>query len=180
MISISILVNEKANIQTALSEVSRLYQEGCDGGTFGRGMGTFRITDESNPKEVWLVHVDWDTSGEDICTDDMLPKEVCVPKTVDEEDIADWLFNEYGFCVNGYSILAQGKEIDEPEEEETPEDDNRHHIMDTKWGEVYIKPLGKDACEVYIGDNYDRYVGTIDASFDAPDSEIESALEEIF
>lgn len=160
MISISILVNEKANIQTALSEVSRLYREGCDGGTFGRGMGTFRITDESNPKEVWLVYVDWDTSGEDICADDMLPKEVCVPKTVDEEDIADWLSNEYGFCVNGYSILAQGKEIDEDAEEEIGEEipkRDQHRIISTAFGEVCVKPSNdcSNECEVYIGDNYD-------------------------
>lgn len=56
--------------------------------------------EESLESEGTLVSVDWNTDGEE----EDLPKMVRVPEYVGEDDIADWLSDCYGFCVNSYSI----------------------------------------------------------------------------
>ena len=43
----------------------------------------------------------WDTDGEDI---DGLPEEVNIPDGIEEDDIADYLSDEYGWCVESFSI----------------------------------------------------------------------------
>lgn len=53
-----------------------------------------------------LVKVDWDTS--DDCSDYEgenveLPNLVEVPVSVPEDEIADWLSDQFGYCVNGFS-----------------------------------------------------------------------------
>ena len=47
------------------------------------------------------VSVEWDTDGKDV---DDLPEEVEVPSDIDEEDIADWLSDEYGYCVESFYV----------------------------------------------------------------------------
>ena len=48
------------------------------------------------------VDIDWETDGYKI---DNLPSEVEIPKYIaDNEDIADYLSDEYGFLVNGFYI----------------------------------------------------------------------------
>ena len=48
-----------------------------------------------------MVYVEWDTDGGDV---DDLPNEVEIPYDVDEDDIADWLSDEFGYCVESFSI----------------------------------------------------------------------------
>lgn len=48
------------------------------------------------------VEVEWDTDGESL-EDCGLPKIVQVPNDVDEECISDWLSDEYGYCVWGWT-----------------------------------------------------------------------------
>lgn len=48
-----------------------------------------------------IVSVEWDTDGEDV---EDLPEEVEVPSEIEEEDIADWLSDEYGYCVESFSV----------------------------------------------------------------------------
>lgn len=51
---------------------------------------------------VMLVsQIEWDTDGFD---DAELPTEVEVPLYLDEYEIADWLSDEYGFCVKSFSL----------------------------------------------------------------------------
>ena len=50
------------------------------------------------------VEVEWDTDGESL-EDCGLPKIVQVPNGVDEECISDWLSDEYGYCVWGWSYI---------------------------------------------------------------------------
>lgn len=45
-----------------------------------------------------IIVVDWDTDGEDVG----LPKKVVIPASIPEEEVADYLSNEYGFCVNAW------------------------------------------------------------------------------
>ena len=41
-----------------------------------------------------LILVDWDDDGEN------LPTKVKIPTDIDDEDVADYLSDTYGFCVN--------------------------------------------------------------------------------
>ena len=50
-------------------------------------------------KDDRFIKVDWDTDGED-CG---LPEEVLVPNFVSDDDVADYLSDIYGFCVNSWS-----------------------------------------------------------------------------
>ena len=50
------------------------------------------------------VKVDWDDDQE-IYGESGLPTEVQVPADLDDEDVADWLSEKYGFCVNSWEEL---------------------------------------------------------------------------
>lgn len=50
-------------------------------------------------KKSRMVKVDWDTDGE---TADNLPSIVEIPDSVSDEEISDWLSDQYGFCHKGY------------------------------------------------------------------------------
>jgi hypothetical protein len=53
-----------------------------------------------------LVHVEWDVSDSEFETfvDEGIPRKVWVPMSVEEDDIADWLSDEYGYCVESFTI----------------------------------------------------------------------------
>jgi len=73
----------------------------CEGGEwYAEWEGLFCLLDEiiNTPAER-LVEVDWETDGED--TD--LPSQVSVPNNViEDDDVADWLSDNYGFLVNSW------------------------------------------------------------------------------
>lgn len=48
-----------------------------------------------------MVYVEWDTDGEDV---DDLPSEVEIPYDVEEDGIADLLSDEFGYCVESFSV----------------------------------------------------------------------------
>ena len=48
-----------------------------------------------------ITNIKWDTDGEPV---ENLPRETTVPENIDEEDIADYLSDKYGFCLFGYSV----------------------------------------------------------------------------
>ena len=50
------------------------------------------------------VSVKWDTDGMDEEELD-LPNEVNVPSILDDEEVADWLTEAYGFCIKGWHEL---------------------------------------------------------------------------
>ena len=50
-------------------------------------------------EETRTVNVDWNTDNEDID----LPKGVEVPTSVKDEEVADWLSDNYGWCVNSWN-----------------------------------------------------------------------------
>lgn len=54
---------------------------------------------------MYATNIDWDT-GHDMETKQELPKEVKIPDYVshDFESIADYLSNEYGFCIFSFSV----------------------------------------------------------------------------
>lgn len=51
-------------------------------------------------KKNYTVKVDWDVDDKDDLK--YLPKTVEIPSNVDEEDVSDYLSDEYGFCVNAW------------------------------------------------------------------------------
>ena len=52
------------------------------------------------------VYVEWDVSDSEFenFVYEGIPRKVYVPKSVAEEDIADWLSDKYGYCVESYTI----------------------------------------------------------------------------
>ena len=52
------------------------------------------------------VYVEWDVSDSEFenFVYEGIPRKVYVPKSVPEEDIADWLSDKYGYCVKSYTI----------------------------------------------------------------------------
>lgn len=54
------------------------------------------------------IDIKWDTDGDDEVLK-TLPKEMDVPNDIDEEDVADWLSDETGFCVFGFVLEAEKK-----------------------------------------------------------------------
>ena len=70
------------------------------------GIGvTVKFTEDGRPESVeyqrLATDIDWDTDGEEI---DWLPKQCFVPPDLDDDEVADWLSDRFGFCVNGFSI----------------------------------------------------------------------------
>ena len=49
----------------------------------------------------YAVNIKWDTDGEDI---EYLPERVSIPFFMDDDEIADYLSDKYGFCVFGFDI----------------------------------------------------------------------------
>ena len=52
------------------------------------------------------VYVEWDVSDGEFETfvNEGIPRIVYVPMSVAEEDIADWLSDKYGYCVESFTI----------------------------------------------------------------------------
>lgn len=56
-----------------------------------------------NEVKMYITDIEWDTDGESIY-ELGLPVTVVVPVDMDEDEIADMLSDDYGFCVNSFSI----------------------------------------------------------------------------
>jgi hypothetical protein len=56
-----------------------------------------------NEVKIYITDIDWDTDGES--KEELgLPDVVVVTDDMDEDEIADMLSDDYGFCVNSFSI----------------------------------------------------------------------------
>jgi hypothetical protein len=56
-----------------------------------------------NEVKIYITDIDWDTDGES--KEELeLPDVVVVTDDIDEDEIADMLSDDYGFCVNSFSI----------------------------------------------------------------------------
>ena len=51
--------------------------------------------------KTYAVDIKWDTDGEDI---EGLPERVSIPLFIDDDEIADYLSDKYGYCVFGFNI----------------------------------------------------------------------------
>jgi hypothetical protein len=80
--------------------------------------------DENTEKEaetLEITDIDWETDDEDVD----LPASVLVPSSIVEDEIADYLSDEYGFLVRGYVLNAESNQ-------------------DIKWSDV--KEMGNSKC----------------------------------
>ena len=61
---------------------------------------------EEEEEEEREVSVEWDVSDSEFETfmNEGIPRKVYVPMSVAEEDIADWLSDKYGYCVESFTI----------------------------------------------------------------------------
>ena len=50
--------------------------------------------------KAYAINIKWDTDGEEV----NLPERVEIPFNVSDDEIADMLSDEYGFCVFGFDI----------------------------------------------------------------------------
>jgi hypothetical protein len=51
-------------------------------------------------------NIDWDTDGSVDTELPDLPTTVVLPDGIDEDDVADYLSDEYGWCVNGCDVVV--------------------------------------------------------------------------
>lgn len=61
------------------------------------------ITLDAESEDIEIVDIDWETDGEDVD----LPSSVRVPSDLEEDEIADYLSDNYGFLVNGFVMGAE-------------------------------------------------------------------------
>ena len=54
------------------------------------------------------INIKWDTDGDEEILK-TLPKEMDIPDDIDEENVADWLSDETGFCVFGFVLETEEK-----------------------------------------------------------------------
>jgi hypothetical protein len=81
--------------------------------------------EEKEAETLEITDIDWETDEEDVD----LPASVLVPSSVVEDEIADYLSDEYGFLVRGYVLNAeyeavQAKVTRPVKEEEEPEEES--------------------------------------------------------
>lgn len=50
-----------------------------------------------------ITNIKWDTDGDKIAG---LPDHMIIPQHIDDDDIADYLSNRFGFCVFSYAVEA--------------------------------------------------------------------------
>ena len=85
--------------------------------------------------EAYAVDIDWDTDGEDVD----LPTRVKLPAGIDDEDVADYLSDTYGWLVNGCYIEDNLNEA--IEDDDLQLDSTNHRI--TRKSSVKQLPNGK-------------------------------------
>ena len=49
------------------------------------------------------VNIIWDTDG-DTSIEATLPKEVEIPDEIEEDDVADYLSDTFGYCLYGFTL----------------------------------------------------------------------------
>lgn len=59
-----------------------------------------------------ITNISWDVSSDKYDEDELndylgLPAAVELPDNIDPNDAVDWLADEYGFCVNSFSMLDE-------------------------------------------------------------------------
>ena len=58
-----------------------------------------------------ITNIIWDTDGEIV---ENLPKEVELPENINIDDVADWLSDNYGWCVESFSCKPSNKPANPP------------------------------------------------------------------
>ena len=89
--------------------VSRRFNVSNYDGSYGRRcrkcLTAYKKSGQRNAEseDIEIVDIDWETDGEDVD----LPSSVRVPSDLEEDEIADYLSDNYGFLVNGFVMGAE-------------------------------------------------------------------------
>ena len=59
---------------------------------------------DKNNNDKIIYDINWDTDGEKI---DNLPNSIIIPHAVDDDDIADYLSDRFGFCIFDFKIRRE-------------------------------------------------------------------------
>lgn len=94
----------------ALQEIMNQLEDGYSCGHLCGVDGSWSCSgeekEEDDEEDCRLVYVKWDVSDSTFETfvDESIPRKVWVPMSVEEDDIADWLSDKYGYCVESFTI----------------------------------------------------------------------------
>lgn len=91
----------------ALQEIMKQLEEGYSCGYLNGAEGSWSCSGEDDEEDERLIYVIWDVSDSEFetFTDECVPHRVYVPMSIDEDDIADYLSDKYGYCVESFEIL---------------------------------------------------------------------------
>lgn len=117
----------------------------------------------------------------------MEDKQVTLAITTDYGFTADFLrelanqIEEQGEQLTTYETFRGCAEVEWPDADGTSE---KHRIIDTSFGKCCLKNETADEdgyhwCDLYIGDNYDDYVGTCACGLDDDDEVILEQIDEL-
>lgn len=92
------------------------YEEYCEGNGKTEGEcieDTYNEWKESQRHKGYknILNIKWDVDDKKDL--DILPSEVWIPKTVDDDEVADYLSDNYGFCVKSFLIASKDNESEE-------------------------------------------------------------------
>ncbi len=85
----------------------RAYEVYCEGNGLTEYESVQQAYDEAYAEKIVICNIEWDCDED--CDEDKndifgLPEEEEVPSTFTDEQITEYLSNEYGFCVKGYTV----------------------------------------------------------------------------
>ena len=94
-----------------LQEIIRRIEGGYSCGYLDEGDWSMSGEDtyENDKEDEREVYVYWDVSDSEFETfaDEGVPHRVWVPTSVEEDEIADWLSDEYGYCVESWYFIDE-------------------------------------------------------------------------
>lgn len=90
-----------------LQEIMSQLEGGYSCGHLCGADGSWSCSGEDNEEDERLIYVKWDVSNSEFetFTDECVPRRVYVPMSIEEDDIADYLSDKYGYCVESFEIL---------------------------------------------------------------------------
>lgn len=99
--------NTNAEIVSTLQEIINKLENGYSWG-FLNDSNTWHChgKDEDDDEETMTIRVKWDVSDSEFETfvDSNIPCRIEVPAYIEEDDIADYLSDKYGYCVESFFI----------------------------------------------------------------------------
>ena len=120
------------------------------------------------------INIEWDLTDDvvDYNIDDCdVPTEVDIPNDIKEEDVADYLSNEYGFCVESFQLVKPFDELTKEELWKLREE----VIIGSLFISSYTNSFGYRAVDIsHFFDGYCSYIEELMEEDKADDDEFEN------